>query len=354
MTSIPFHLNISLKEPNAGAIQKIEEHLLSGNLGIIGDSGAGKTSILKTMAGLLPNCLCSVTFGDLSWDNETANNPCVYVSNTFGLLTTLSVEKNLLLVHKHSRFGVKDNDFYNQIVADLGIQDLLNKPAATLSGGETQRVLIARAMLSGKPILLLDEVLSAIDKTSREIVMNVLLSWQDKYQRKFVLVSHDASDIAFFTQQCIRVDKFDIFPIQSTNSALENDLSKSLSFSILDVEFLSDLENQGLRKYRLKDSQQLIYTTYDPSMNQPLLTQRLQIPTTKILLSISEVNQIVAMNKLSGVITKIQIGKGSNKNISYVHLEVDGQQLIAVVSNYLVETLKLTPKDSVTAVFSDL
>ena len=188
-------------------------------IAILGQSGAGKSSLFKALAGLLPDIQFAGCFGGHQWHNKSTFNPCVYVSSDFGLFEHLNVRQNLQTVIKHSLRG--DKQLYDSIIDDLELAPLLNYGVSQLSGGETQRALIARAMLCGKPILLLDEVLSNIDSGNRKRIITAMTQWHVKYKRYFLLVSHDLSDLKQLCQSALIVRDGELTNLQPLQQNLD-------------------------------------------------------------------------------------------------------------------------------------
>ena len=83
---------------------------------------------------------------------------------------------------------------YDDMVALLGLGDLLDRWPATLSGGEAKRVAIGRALLSGARFLLMDEPLSSLDRARREEVMATIERLRDALRLPILYVTHDAAE----------------------------------------------------------------------------------------------------------------------------------------------------------------
>lgn len=123
---------------------------------LIGDSGAGKTSLLKSLAGLLTNY-----DGTIEVDGSVG-----YVAQSYGLFPHLSVRKNCTLPLRHVT-NIAQSDADAQALAMLtrvGMEAFMDRMPASLSGGQRQRVAIARALCLKPTVLLLDEPTSALDQ----------------------------------------------------------------------------------------------------------------------------------------------------------------------------------------------
>ncbi|WP_034156755.1 ATP-binding cassette domain-containing protein [Sphingomonas sp. ERG5] len=161
---------------------------------LFGPSGAGKTSILNMVAGLLRpdrgtirvggETLTDIAAGiDLAPDHRRAG----YVFQEARLFPHLKVRANLL-------YGANDGPLDEEGIAFLGIGHLLDRWPRSLSGGEARRVAIGRALLSNPRFLLLDEPLSSLDRARRGEVMQAIEHLRDVLKLPILLVTHDAGE----------------------------------------------------------------------------------------------------------------------------------------------------------------
>ncbi len=173
-------------------------------LGVEGVNGIGKTTLLRVIAGLTP-----LTDGTLTVDGVVYDDPSrdIFVPahkrkigmvfQDHSLLPYLSVLDNILFAHRHrggSRAAARDNA--KHFLEMFGAQDLAALMPVSLSGGQAQRVCLARAFIGNPKIVLLDEPLSAIDQSSRRELRRIVgesLAAIDGYK---MIVSHDKQDIA--------------------------------------------------------------------------------------------------------------------------------------------------------------
>ena len=168
---------------------------------LFGRSGAGKTSVLDMVAGLLrPERGSIMVAGARLFDRAAGidlppeRRACGYVFQDNRLFPHRSVRDNLLyglrLAPPERRFLTLD-----EACGFLGIAPLLARMPASLSGGEAQRVAIGRALLAGPRFLLLDEPLSSLDRPRREDIMAVIERIRDELAIPMLLVSHDRSEV---------------------------------------------------------------------------------------------------------------------------------------------------------------
>lgn len=190
----------------------------AGLTALFGPSGAGKTSALDMIAGLLrPQRGRVVVAGDVLFDSAARINrkpearACGYVFQDGRLFPHRRVRDNLLfgwnLAPPERRWMTLD-----EAAAFLGIGHLLGRMPATLSGGEAQRVAIGRALLSAPRFLLMDEPLSSLDAPRREEIMTVIASIRDDLRLPILYVSHDRAEVERLADQVIFVEAGRVVP----------------------------------------------------------------------------------------------------------------------------------------------
>jgi molybdate transport system ATP-binding protein len=168
---------------------------------LFGPSGAGKTSILDAVAGLLKPQRGRVAVGETVLFDSAARidlppeqRACGYVFQDGRLFPHRSVRDNLLygwrLAPEARRWMALE-----EAVDFLGIGHLLARMPRTLSGGEAQRVAIGRALLRGPRFLLMDEPLSSLDAARREEIMQVIERIRDELRLPVLYVSHDRAEV---------------------------------------------------------------------------------------------------------------------------------------------------------------
>ncbi len=188
-----------------------------GITGIFGPSGSGKTSLLRFIAGLSPQQkpqnapAGKLHFGDSIWQQgkqamPTQQREVGYVFQSASLFNHLSVVKNLAYAESRSQHPL-NKQYKAQIIQQLNIQHLLKRDIETLSGGEKQRVCIARSLLNQPELLLLDEPLSALDHGHKQEIINCLLQLKAQLKIPMFFVSHSLNEIAQLCDQVIHIDQ---------------------------------------------------------------------------------------------------------------------------------------------------
>lgn len=174
---------------------------------ILGPSGAGKSTLLNLLGGL-----DTPTNGKIIVDgNDIANlnsdklaeyraSKVGFIFQFYNLIPTLTVLENISLVNEIS----KDHLDAKQILDGVGLLDHANNFPSELSGGEQQRVSIARALAKNPKIVLCDEPTGALDSKTGVMILKLLKDMCDKYQKTIIVVTHN-QNIAKIADVIVRV-----------------------------------------------------------------------------------------------------------------------------------------------------
>lgn len=151
---------------------------------ILGESGSGKTTLLSCIAGIT------------DFVGEISGVKCSYVFQTPRLVPNLTVYNNLKLV-------CSDDNYIKEILDGLFIRDKRNSYPISLSGGQAQRVSLARAMLADSDIILMDEPFSSLDMKLKRDISLLYKDWQKNSEKTTLLVTHDVDEAIFFADRII-------------------------------------------------------------------------------------------------------------------------------------------------------
>ncbi|HYM85537.1 MAG TPA: ATP-binding cassette domain-containing protein [Pseudoxanthomonas sp.] len=180
-------------------------------IALSGHSGAGKTSVLHAIAGLVtPRSGHIEVDGHRLYDSARGidvpahRRRVGYVFQDARLFPHLDVRRNLQY-GRHAGGGVEAFGF-DAVVALLGIEPLLERRIANLSGGEAQRIALGRALLSQPALLLLDEPLSMLDHARREELIPYLQRVRDETTLPIIYVSHSADEVKRLTDAVHALD----------------------------------------------------------------------------------------------------------------------------------------------------
>lgn len=182
-------LEVSLRHAFAGFTLDAEFAAPAGVTCLFGRSGAGKTSVVRAVAGLLKADEARITVGGARLDGLPVHRRGIgYVFQEPRLFPHMDVRANL----GYARSGADAGP----VVEMLGIGHLLERRPADLSGGEAQRVAIGRAVLSKPRLLLLDEPLAALDEARKAEILPYLERVRDAARVPVLYVSHSVAEVA--------------------------------------------------------------------------------------------------------------------------------------------------------------
>ncbi|MBR5344314.1 MAG: ABC transporter ATP-binding protein [Clostridia bacterium] len=174
---------------------------------ILGPSGAGKSTLLNLLGGLDSPTGGTITVNGKDISTLTANELAAYRAATVGfvfqsynLIPTLTVIENVALVKEIAPDPLSSHD----MLAAVGLSDHIHQFPSELSGGEQQRVSIARALAKNPKILLCDEPTGALDSETGVMVLKLLLSMARDMGKTIIIVTHN-QNIAKMADVVVRV-----------------------------------------------------------------------------------------------------------------------------------------------------
>lgn len=175
---------------------------------IVGKSGSGKSTLLNLL-GLIDGDYSGYyeIFGQQNVPVNSVKSQAIirehisYLFQNFALIDNETVEYNLMLALKYVKLSKKDKvKKIEEILERVGLPSILHQKVSELSGGEQQRIAVARAILKPSQLLLADEPTGSLDSENRDLVLNFLLD-MNKEGKTVIIVTHDA----YVAQQCHRV-----------------------------------------------------------------------------------------------------------------------------------------------------
>lgn len=327
----------------------------SGISALFGRSGAGKTTLINVISGLVTPKQGKVSIGEhvLFDTNAGINLPTHkrkigYVFQDSRLFPHYSVKGNLL-------YGVaeKDDDYFDKVTDLLAIKPLLKRFPISLSGGEKQRVAIARALLSKPNLLLMDEPLASLDMPRKREVMPFLEELSEQVNIPIVYVTHSLQEILRLAQHLSILDKGRIM----TSGKLEEVWASNVmrpwqSFSdhssLFEGKIATHHEKYALTCVKLAPSACLWVQKVD---GEPGTLIRLQVRANDVSIALEKPVSTSIRNVLPATVASIEVlTTGDDKQSITVSLKLDEEcYLWATITPWALDDLNLKVGDKVYA-----
>ena len=181
------------------------------SVGIIGESGAGKSTLIMCIAGLELISKGKILFNNLPIHNLKEDDLALYRSKnigvifqSFNLLPSMTALENVNLPIEISG-NFKNNKMAMELLTAVGLKNRIFHYPHQLSGGEQQRVAIARSLISNPEILIADEPTGNLDKKNSEDVIKLIFQLKKDFGSTLILVTHDTS-VARLCDRIIKID----------------------------------------------------------------------------------------------------------------------------------------------------
>lgn len=208
---IQFRLQKKLHAANGDLHLNIDGSIQNGEfISLYGASGAGKTSVLRMLAGFMKPDDGIVMMNDATWFDQKRNidikpqhRKVGFVFQDYALFPNMNVRENIVYA-----LSKKDSkNIVDEVMQLTGLTPFACRKIQTLSGGQRQRVALARAIARKPSLLLLDEPLSAIDDSMRQQLQTTLAEVHKQFNLTTILVSHDVDEILKLSDKIIFLNK---------------------------------------------------------------------------------------------------------------------------------------------------
>lgn len=234
--------NLSHNYGDQHVLANINTHFEEGAFyAIMGSSGSGKSTFLNIISGLLPPTAGGVTYDGTDITHmKGANltkfrvNNVSFVFQDYSLIEHLNVKENIQFTKKISRQKI-DTNKYNQILNAVGLSDKENSMPSALSGGEKQRVAVARSLLSDASVIFADEPTGALDLATRGSILNLLREAVTKFGKTVIMVTHDP-EAAAVADKVMFLHKKNVDTVMTTGINAKNVATKLISLESLAVK----------------------------------------------------------------------------------------------------------------------
>ena len=303
---------------------------------LLGPSGCGKTTLLRMLAGFE-----NVTDGRILVDGEDMSDipphlrPINMMFQSYALFPHMTVEKNIA-------FGLKQDklpdDVINQRVEEMlelvELTKFAKRKPNQLSGGQSQRVALARSLAKSPKLLLLDEPLGALDKRLREQTQFELMDIQEKLEVTFVIVTHDQEEAMTVSSRIGVMESGNLIQVATPTEIYEAPVNKDVADFIGDVNLLKGIykgkDKEGTQLLS-EDSNSIVYATQEVEAE---LEDTILFAIRPEKLEISKSKPSNDINVLQGVIEDIAYG-GS---FSTYHVRLDNGRILKAIRANRVRT----------------
>ena len=185
-------------EVKVEALVDVNFNLSKGDLvAIMGDSGSGKSTFLHLLAGVDKPSSGDIFIEDKNITKLNKEDLTIFrrrnigvIYQFFNLIPNINVKKNILLPILLDDKKV-DQEYFNEILSILGIKDKLNRFPRELSGGEQQRVAIARSLITRPAIVLADEPTGNLDRKNSEDIISLFKLVNQRLNSTIMIITHD-------------------------------------------------------------------------------------------------------------------------------------------------------------------
>ena len=191
---------------------------------IIGPSGAGKSTLIEALAGFRP-----LASGDIIWGRQSLSakdpgkRPIAMLFQDGNLFPHLSVWQNVALgIDPNLRLGEAQKRGVQTALSRVGLDGLSDRKPAALSGGQQSRVALARVLVQGRDLLLLDEPFAALGPALKAEMLDLVAKLVCETGATLLMVSHDPSDARRIADQVVLVADGMAHPPVETATLLDN------------------------------------------------------------------------------------------------------------------------------------
>jgi putative ABC transport system ATP-binding protein len=199
-------LNMNKKYNRKPIFENFNLEIHSGEfIGIVGKSGQGKTTLLNIIGTLEePNSgIIKINGKNILKKKEKRlllRNELGFIFQNYALIDNTTVNENLEIALKHKKMKkTEKKDAMSLVLKEVGLDNYGGEKVHTLSGGEQQRVAIARLLLKDPPLILADEPTGSLDIENRNIIVS-LFQKLHKQGKTIIMVTHDKDLTKFFSR----------------------------------------------------------------------------------------------------------------------------------------------------------
>jgi len=324
-----------------------------GVTALFGQSGCGKSSVLRCIAGLQHVENGFLQINDIVWQDATNFVPAYgrsvgYVFQEASLFPHMNVHKNLEFGLKRSAVKTNGAKFVD-VVDLLGLENLLNRTSQRLSGGERQRVAIGRALLSQPSILLMDEPMAALDQMSKDEIIPYLERLHGHLDIPMIYVSHDMNEVQRLADTMVYLEDGMVRatgPIENvlTDTSLPITHAREASV-VVNVSVTSFSREDGLTKLDVGGAE-LLVPGHVGDVGKNI---RIRIAANDVSLALQEPSQTTILNVLPVVVMDVSAINDTQVNVLCGIGGEGGAQILARITKRSQDTFNFSTSQHIFA-----
>ncbi|MEM9282533.1 MAG: molybdenum ABC transporter ATP-binding protein [Verrucomicrobiota bacterium] len=357
MTTLPpTGISVAIRTPLEEFDLDVEFSSRKRTIGVFGTSGSGKTTLIESISGIRRNVTGQLLFDGATWldtekqiDLPPENRSVGFIPQDQRLFPHLSVRKNLSFGHRNKSPSRKVDavSSFQEIVELLDLDSLLDRSVTEISGGESQRVALGRALLTQPKLLLLDEPFASLDVALRNRVVHYLTKIREQLNLPMFLVSHDPLEVQLLCDEVIHLEQGKI----TQKGTPEVVLSDRRFFSLQPSQsFINVLPGTHIAQHA--SSSQVEIDGCELIITSPRIQEctgknvSISIPAREVMIAKQRVEGISARNVMEATICRIEHYEEGCVIFSSLKNASD-HQLAAEVTDEAVEELSLKQGESV-------
>jgi molybdate transport system ATP-binding protein len=320
---------------------------MRGITGVFGESGAGKTALLRCIAGLERGASGRLVVADDVWQDATTSRPVHdreigYVFQEPRLFAHLSVRQN---IEYGQRRGRREDVGLDEAVELLGLRYLLDRRVDTLSGGEAQRVAIARALLRSPRVVLMDEPIASLDRARRDEILPFLDRLHAALSIPVIYVSHSIEEVIRLCDHLLVMERGRIIAAGDIQEVLLRAdlplLGGEEAGAIIHARVVTHDADDGLTKIAFDGVEMWVPGRYETGA--PL---RLRIRANDVSICREDPGTSTVLNVLPAAIESI---RADGESSELVQLGIGSEHILARITRRSRAQLDLRPGEQVLA-----
>jgi molybdate transport system ATP-binding protein len=338
-------LQLQVAKQQGNFLLELDLKVSGERIGIFGPSGSGKSTLVNLLAGLAkPDSGSILLDGKTLFDSTAGVNVATeqrriaMVFQQHALFPHLTVRKNLLYGYQRCPAAERRIEL-DEVAETLEIADLMNQMPDTLSGGQSQRVALGRAILASPRLLLMDEPLSALDDDLRYRIIPYLNLVSERFRIPFVFISHSLVEMRLMADQVAVLEKGQLAGLVVPEELARQRMGQSRTGYINLLELGIPQEQQGLLAFPWAGRELLLTGGTAPEAGT------FELSSKDIILFKRHPEAISARNLLPCTVRSLfESGKKTG-----VELDCNGSVLVAEIVPDAARELEITPGSTIWA-----